>query len=375
MLATGVTGPAPPHPTSRRHPMACKDCQTIRRPENGPGTLFLAPFLTHTYQTLQKRLSEKGLLVDAPAPGVLGVPVSEEGIRALGEMLTKLMNEAEVEGCRAVFLPRGEAFGIAQLMETQPLSTLLSRLSSDWLMDMIDEERLSFHFQPIVPINNPDEPFAYEALIRGSMKDGTVVYPDRLFAQARASELTFHLDRAARINAIRQAMGHGLTTAVFINFNPTTIYEPSFCLQTTVKEAEKVGADPNQFVFEVVESEHVGDVPHLLRIINYYRDCGFRVALDDLGAGYASLNLLAKLKPDFVKFDRELVSGIHEDSFKQKVLGKLVEMAQDLGIQTIAEGVELVEEWRWLQETGVHFVQGYLFARPATPPPAPVVPG
>ncbi|MFN2348509.1 MAG: hypothetical protein ABR558_02900 [Thioalkalivibrio sp.] len=145
------------------------------------------------------------------APGVLGVPVSEEGIRALGEMLTRLMNEAEVEGCRAVFLPRGEAFGIAQLMETQPLSTLLSRLSSDWLMDMIDEKRLSFHFQPIVPINNPAEPFANEALIRGIMNDGEEVYPDRLFAQARGSELTFHLDRAARINAIRQAIGHGLS--------------------------------------------------------------------------------------------------------------------------------------------------------------------
>lgn len=354
--------------------MACKDCQTIRRPENGPGTLFLAPFLSHTHQSLAKRLAEQGLMVDAPAAGVLGVPVSEQGIRSLGDLLIRLMSEAEVEGCRAVFLPRGEDFGIAQLMQTQPLSTLLSRLSSDWLMDMIDDERLSFHYQPIVHIDRPAEPFAYEALMRGQMPDGTVVYPGKLLAQAKASELTFHLDRAARINAIRQAVGHGLSTPVFINFNPTTIYEPSFCLQTTVKEAEKVGVDPGQFVFEVVESEHVGDVPHLLRIINYYREQGFRVALDDLGAGYASLNLLAQLKPDFVKFDRELVSGVHADSFKQKVLGKLVEMARDLEIQTIAEGVEHIAEWQWLQGSGVNYVQGYLFAKPANPPPMPVHP-
>lgn len=354
--------------------MACKDCQTIRRPEHGPGTLFLAPFLTHTHQTLFRRLREQGLGIETPAPGVLGVPVGEEGIRTAGDLLTRLLNEAEVEGCRAVFLPRGEAFGIAQLMDTQPLSTLLARLSSDWLVDLIDEERLVFHYQPIVPIDNPGEPFAYEALMRGRLPDGEWVYPDRLLAQARASELTFHLDRAARINAIRQAVDHGIRTPVFINFNPTTIYEPSFCLQTTVKETERVGADPTQFVFEVVESEHVGDVPHLLDIINYYRNCGFRVALDDLGAGYASLNLLAKLKPDFVKFDRELVSGVHGDSFKQKVLGKLSEMARDLGIRTIAEGVEAVQEWHWLRDNGVDYVQGYLFARPAAPPPLPVVP-
>lgn len=124
-------------------------------------------------------------------------------------------------------------------------------------------------------------------------------------------------------------------------------------------------------MFEVVESDSVSDVEHLLRILETYRAAGFRVALDDLGAGYGSLNLLSRLKPDFVKFDRELVRNVHQDAYKEAILGKLIEMAQAVDTQTIAEGVEVRDEGEWVRDRGVDYVQGYLFARPGSPPPVP----
>ena len=98
------------------------------------------------------------------------------------------------------------------------------------------------------------------------------------------------------------------------------------------------------------------------------------MALDDVGAGYNSLTLLTRLRPDFVKLDMELTRGVDRDRYKARVVGKLLEMARDIGARTVVEGVETDGEWVWARAHGADFVQGYLFARPATPPPVPVVP-
>ncbi|MBK1691659.1 EAL domain-containing protein [Ectothiorhodospira mobilis] len=356
--------------------MTCPDCQTIERCHQGPGELLLAPFLSHTLNSVRRGLEARGLTTREASPGVLSVHLPDGGPAAVDGPLRELMSEAEIRDCRASFLPQGHTFGIASLRDTHSLETLLARAGSGWLADLIEADRFEFHFQPIVSCADPGRPFAYESLMRGVIPGQEArVPPGRLIAQARASQLLFQLDRAARINAIRQAVAHGFEARVFINFNPTTIYDPAFCLKSTLEEVDRLGADADRLVFEVVESEHVSDTQHLQRIVDHYKQAGFQVALDDLGAGYSSLNLLSSLRPDFVKFDRELVSHVHEDTYKQTVLSKLIEMAQELEICTIAEGVEQVGEWEWLRARAVDYVQGYLFARPASPPPDPVSPG
>ncbi|MCG5501739.1 EAL domain-containing protein, partial [Ectothiorhodospira lacustris] len=355
--------------------MTCQDCQVIERCTPGPGRLYLAPFLSHTLKALHSHLQTRGYPVHNGTPGVLEVRLDDGDLQPLAHLLRDLMSEAEIRDCQAALLPRDQSFGIVHLPRTQTLHTLLARTCSDWLIDLIEAESLVFHFQPIVHTLRPDQVFAYESLMRGQLPGkNSLIYPDRLLEQARAARLMFQLDRVARINAIRQATGHDIRCNIFINFNPTTIYDPAYCLQTTLQEVRRLGADPDRFVFEVVETEAVSDTAHLRRIVDFYRGAGFRVALDDLGAGYASLNLLAELRPDFVKFDRAMVKGIDQDPFRQKVLAKLIEMAGELGIATIAEGVETRAEWDWLRGQQVNYVQGYLFARPATPPPAPEVP-
>ena len=136
----------------------------------------------------------------------------------------------------------------------------------------------------------------------------------------------------------------------------------------TVAAISEVGIPPANVVFEIIESDHTPDANHLKSLIAYYRQAGFRVALDDLGAGYSSLNLIHQLRPDIMKLDMELIRGIHQDSYKASITEKLLELAQKLGILTVAEGIETPEELRWVREHGVDFVQGYLIARPSSPP-------
>lgn len=234
------------------------------------------------------------------------------------------------------------------------------------------EERLTTHFQPIVEAGDPGgEVFAYECLLRGLDADGDLVNPGDMFEEAEAAGLLFNLDREARVTAIRRAAEYGVESNIFINFNPTSIYDPTYCLRSTMKVFEEVELRPEKVVFEITEGQRVKDVRDLLNIVDFYRDAGFRIALDDLGAGYNSLSLLSKLRPDFVKLDIDLVRDVGVDPYKTKVADKILEMANSLNVAVVAEGVESVQEYDWLNEHGADYLQGYLFARPASPPPLP----
>ncbi|MEM7739008.1 MAG: EAL domain-containing protein, partial [Deinococcota bacterium] len=210
--------------------------------------------------------------------------------------------------------------------------------------------------------------YAHECLLRGIDEDGELVYPKRMFDIAYSAQLTYQLDRAARLAAIRTAKEKLLDGNIFINFNPTSVYDPHTCLKSTFAAIQNSHLTPSQIVFEVTESEYVSDVDHLVNIISKYRAEGFRVALDDLGSGYGSLGLLAALKPDLVKFDRKLITNLDTDTFKQRVLTRLFEMTRDLDISTVAEGVEREEERDWLAEHGADYLQGFLFGRPEPDP-------
>lgn len=352
--------------------MACSACEIIPRTDFDDGRLLIAPAIGHTLSTVIGFLGEEGFSYDRPADGLVSVDLSRGGARPLVEGLLARLSEPEQTDCRVAHLEPGESFHAGLMAKIQPFTVLAARINGSWLADMIDENRLTAHFHPIVHAREPERIFAYESLVRGLGPDGDIVSPGELFGAARGAQLMFHLDRAARLVAIHESSRREITDPLFINFNPTAIYDPAFCLRTTIAAARESGRSPGQFVFEVVESDDVGDPDHLLRILQVYRQAGFRVALDDLGAGYGSLNLLHRLKPDFVKFDRELIDHIDEDPAKQSIVGAIVKMADELNCQTVAEGIERPEEWHWLAENGADYLQGFYFAKPGNPPPKSV---
>lgn len=237
--------------------------------------------------------------------------------------------------------------------------------NTEWIDEVIRKELLVCHYQPIVTANG--EIFAYEMLARFHREDGSVIYPNEIFPAAKSRGRLYALDRVCRMAAVRHAAVLKDVKA-FINFIPTSIYSPEFCLRSTTSLANELGVDPRQLVFEVVETEKVDDIDHLREILAFYKKKGFQYALDDVGEGYSTIELLADLKPHYMKLDMQYVQGVAEDAAKQKVALRFLEKAVEIGSVPLAEGVETKEDYDWLKQQGYELFQGYYFGKPAKEP-------
>ena len=189
-----------------------------------------------------------------------------------------------------------------------------------------------------------------------------------MFDLAGESELNFNLGRQARETAIISTAREKINEKLFINFLPTVIYNPHVCLRTTINLIDKYHFKANNITFEVVETEEIKDTDHLKNILDFYREKSFRIALDDLGNGYSSLNNLYKLTPDYIKIDLEIIRDIHKSHLKQAIFEALVAMAKTTNIKVLAEGVETKDELDFVTAKGADFVQGYYFAKPTEKP-------
>ena len=281
----------------------------------------------------------------------------------------RFFNALERRDILAVLLHDGEALSVDTITRTRTLERWLGLLEARALLEILAARRFVAWFQPIVAADS-GEVIGYESLLRGRKPDGSLMFPGEIFGAAATNDLLFQVDRQARETALRCASEQGIRGQIFVNFVPTAIYDPAHCLQNTLAVARRLGIAPGQIVFEVIETERVEDMRHLQHILDFYRASGFRIALDDVGSGYASLSLLAMLRPDIIKVDMEIVRGIHQDSDRQAIFRALVGIARDLGIQVLAEGVETREEYDYVVAQGADLLQGYLFARPAQVPPA-----
>lgn len=220
----------------------------------------------------------------------------------------------------------------------------------------------SMAFQPIVDVE-AGKVFAYEALVRG---------PERQSAGWVLGQLTEHnryaFDQHCRVRAISLASQLGLAkqgASLSINFMPGAVYSPEACIQLTLKTARACQFPLQQLIFEITEAEEVADRQHLRSIVEEYRRWGFKVALDDFGAGYCGLNLLADLPTDIIKLDMELTRNLAERPVAIAIVKAMVRVAEHLGSDVIAEGVETVEEYTAIRRCGVRLMQGFLLAKPA----------
>ncbi len=223
-------------------------------------------------------------------------------------------------------------------------------------------------FQPIVDISH-NRVWGYEALVRGTEGQGA----GHILSQVDETN-RYKFDQACRVKAIELAgvLIEDPDTKLSINFMPNAVYEPAACIRVTLEAARRVGFAHERIMFEFTENERMRDVAHVQRIVAEYRKQGFLTALDDFGAGYAGLNLLAKFQPDLIKLDMDLIRGIESSSSRQSIVSCLIEMARQLRVQVIAEGIETEAELVALRAAGVKLFQGYLFAKPATASLPPV---
>jgi EAL domain-containing protein (putative c-di-GMP-specific phosphodiesterase class I) len=174
----------------------------------------------------------------------------------------------------------------------------------------------------------------------------------------------YAFDQNCRVKAITLAAKLGLDSILSINFLCNAIYRPEICIRTTLETAQKTGFPTQRIMFEFTESERMSDCEQAKRIIDYYREAGFITGIDDFGAGYSGLNLLADFHTNIVKIDMGIIRNINADQRRQVIVKSCVKMLADLGAVPLAEGIETEAELHCLADLGVELMQGYYFAKP-----------
>lgn len=214
-------------------------------------------------------------------------------------------------------------------------------------------------FQPIINLST-GAIFAHEALVRGKNDESA----GSLLSKLNSDNL-YPFDQACRITALEWAAKLQVPAMVSINFMPNAVYKAETCIRATLEAAKRFNFPLERIIFEVTEQEQVLDIDHLTGILRAYRKQGFMTAIDDFGAGYAGLNLLADFQPDLIKLDMQLIRNIDQDSVRQVLVEAALQMCRKLKIQVIAEGIESQGEVHALRDMGVELFQGYLLAKPA----------
>lgn len=347
--------------------MSCIKCQTLPALPKTNGDLIISCDVPEMATKMMSYLGQNSISYQIEDQQTLWIHVDAftNFLRELSE--SEMFSKIECNAIHLLFLENGESLTPSKLRMMKSLQQYKDLAGAEYLSSLIAKGALTTHFQPIVDLSS-DTIFGYESLARGVSEDGALIYPDSLFKWGREGDMLFYLDRACRESSLKTAAVKNITSKVFINFIPTAIYDPEHCLQSTVKWAKQLDFDPKNIIFEVIESDHVDDIDHLKKILDFYKSQGFMVALDDVGSGYSSLNMIAKLRPDIVKIDREIIDNIDTNEINQSIFRAIISIAKENGIVVLAEGIERIEEAVFCAKEGADLAQGYYYGKPTAEP-------
>ncbi|OIO70854.1 MAG: hypothetical protein AUJ57_07895 [Zetaproteobacteria bacterium CG1_02_53_45] len=229
------------------------------------------------------------------------------------------------------------------------------------LVAIIKQQRINTMFQPIFDIES-NNIFAYEALSRGPA-DSPLFQADMLFATAHDCRMTGDLDYVCRRKAVENFAGRNLPGKLALNICPSVLVDPDFRSGRTLQMLQEAGLGSERVILELTEHMQT-DISSLKAAVEYYKGMGFSIAMDDLGAGYSNLRLLAELQPDYLKLDKFFVSGVSHDRVEADFVKLIVDLANRVGCRVIAEGIETVDDLQFVQSMDIRFGQGYLLGRP-----------
>lgn len=247
------------------------------------------------------------------------------------------------------------------LLRADDLDVFCRKLETGWFEQALAADTFTFYYQPIVDITG-GEVFAHECLVRLESErlyeGGEII--DAMLVRGEVHRFDSYCRQKAIRSAARQ---HRAGQKVFINFQPSSIYDPAHCLRSTLAALSETHLTAEDIVFEVVETEEVRQLGHLKRIAEYYRAQRFGFALDDAGAGANTLAMVQALRPDYVKLDKSLTRNIGRSDLSD--LRPMLDQAHALGCRVIAEGVESNEMAAALAGLGVTLMQGWHYGRPS----------
>lgn len=254
------------------------------------------------------------------------------------------------------------AYHYAQGIATGKLSPNFT-YTKEQLSDIIKNKQIQVLSQPIMDLHD-GAIFGWEILARGP--ENTPFHrPTELFDYAYQADMLSEMELLVVEKTFHEMTERQIGEQVFVNMTSVSLEHPSV-YDTIVDYLSKYpGVNPKQIVFEITERHAIRDYRQTADMMGKYRELGFRFALDDAGAGYASLQSISELVPDMIKIDRSLIANIDQGKVKQSLLKALIEFARDINCEVIAEGIERKEEADIVYRSEITKGQGYYFAKPA----------
>jgi EAL domain-containing protein (putative c-di-GMP-specific phosphodiesterase class I)/GGDEF domain-containing protein len=246
------------------------------------------------------------------------------------------------------------------------------RGASEELRKVIDDRALTVVFQPIFGFRE-GRIIGHEALVRGP--EGSLLEsPAELFAAAALDNVGVELNIVCIQEILRAFSARGVEGSLFLNASPQLIMHAGLDQRRAARFLESLGLTPERIVIELTEDYPSLDLKRVHEALMLYRSMGFRVAIDDLGEGFASLRLWSQLKPEFVKADKHFVTGISEDPVKMQFLRAIQHIAENSASQVIAEGIENAADFKVVKDIGIACGQGWFIGRPQETPDAKLPP-
>ena len=296
-------------------------------------------------------------MLEAGADGYLVKGSSAETI------LTSIERAAKGQGSLSVEVTGGVIEELAGLLHARRRSEERSRRREERVRHALDDDIVHAVYQPICTLAGSTVGAEALARFRGPPARG----PVRWFAEAGEVGLLRDLELAAARAALKGLPDLPKHVFLAVNVSPATLCTPAFLRLIA-------GSDGARLVVEITEHARIDDYDALSEALDALREFGVRIAIDDAGAGFASLRHILRLEPEFIKLDRTLIDGIERDRSRQALAAGLISFAEKIDATIVAEGIERPAEVEKLSELGVRYGQGYFFARPA-PLPLPLLVG
>jgi EAL domain-containing protein (putative c-di-GMP-specific phosphodiesterase class I) len=251
-----------------------------------------------------------------------------------------------------------------EIIESNAIVTYFQPILSARQRSVIGAEALSRGVVGVEALTRGTNGFGLGAIIEG----GQLIPPNTLFRMAAAEGLTLALDRLCRETAIRTFAGleRHEDLILFINVETSTVEQDLAGPDEILKCAAQVSLSPRNIAIEILESAFQ-NADRLAERLTQFRDHGFLLVLDDIGAGYSNLDRIALIKPDVLKLDRNLIRGIDKDYHRQETFKSLVQLARRIGALVVAEGVETQQQAIIALELGADLLQGFFLGKPGNP--------
>ena len=265
-------------------------------------------------------------------------------------------NDTSIEN--AIYKARQQALIMAEKKIKSDYNEMLYEMSK-----IISKKDIRLLGQPIINMATKQIQ-AWEMLARGP-KGTNLELPLRLFSVAHQTGHLYDLEMIVFEKIFKKIRDTGCSQEIFMNCTPITLGNNRFVQELKRFLQRFPEINPKKMIIEMTEQETVENMECLVKNIRELRELGFRIALDDTGAGYSSLHSIGEILPEIIKIDRSVIQNIHEKPVSESMLMGIMLIASKVGSRIVAEGIEKGEEADFLSQHNVDFVQGYYYARPA----------